>query len=45
MHGQAQEWLFFHSGEARATVFTGDSNSRTFDFRAGDTTVFPDNAG
>jgi oxalate decarboxylase/phosphoglucose isomerase-like protein (cupin superfamily) len=42
---QSEEWLYFHSGEAQATVFTGNSNSRTFNFKAGDTAVFPDNAG
>ncbi len=42
---QAAEWLYFQSGHARATVFIGLGNSRTFDFSAGDTAVFPDNAG
>lgn len=42
---QAAEWLYFQSGQARATVFIGLGNSRTFDFSAGDTAVFPDNAG
>ena len=42
---QAQEWLFFQSGTARATVFIGAGNARTFDFSAGDTAVFPSNAG
>ena len=42
---QSEEWLYFHQGNARATVFTGNGNSRTFDFSAGDTAVFPDNAG
>lgn len=42
---QAEEWLYFHEGEGRATVFIGASNSRTFDFSAGDTAVFPDNSG
>jgi oxalate decarboxylase len=44
-HPTSEEWLYFHSGTARATVFTGNSNARTFDFKAGDTAVFPDNAG
>ncbi|CAI4219739.1 unnamed protein product [Parascedosporium putredinis] len=44
-HPNVEEWLYFHSGEARATVFTGNGNSRTFDFHAGDTAVFPDNSG
>jgi len=43
--GQAEEWLYFHKGTARATVFIGGGNARTFDFRAGDTGVFPDNSG
>lgn len=42
---QAEEWLYFHSGKARATVFIGGANARTFDFTAGDTAVFPDNSG
>lgn len=42
---QAEEWLYFHKGQARATVFIGSTNARTFDFTAGDTAVFPDNSG
>ena len=41
---QSDEWLYFLSGNARATVFLGGSNARTFDFTAGDTAVFPDNS-
>jgi oxalate decarboxylase len=37
--------LYFHSGQARATVFIGNAAARTFDFTAGDTAVFPDNSG
>ncbi|KAI2463546.1 putative oxalate decarboxylase oxdC [Annulohypoxylon bovei var. microspora] len=44
-HPNAQEWLYFHKGQGRATVFLGSSAARTFDFRAGDTGVFPDNSG
>lgn len=44
-HPTAEEWLYFHEGEGRATVFIGQGNSRTFDFSAGDTAVFPDNSG
>ncbi|KAH7380254.1 RmlC-like cupin domain-containing protein [Phaeosphaeria sp. MPI-PUGE-AT-0046c] len=44
-HPTSEEWLYFHAGTARATVFTGNANSRTFDFKAGDTAVFPDNSG
>ncbi|KAL2208238.1 putative oxalate decarboxylase oxdC [Sarocladium strictum] len=44
-HPNAEEWLYFHKGKARASVFTGNTNARTFDFTAGDTAVFPDNSG
>ncbi|TID27028.1 Bicupin oxalate decarboxylase/oxidase [Venturia nashicola] len=44
-HPNAQEWLYFHKGHARATVFTGGASARTFDFSAGDTAAFPDNSG
>ncbi|KAB5545753.1 oxalate decarboxylase oxdD [Coniochaeta sp. 2T2.1] len=44
-HPNAEEWLYFHKGEGRATVFIGNANARTFDFRAGDTAAFPDNSG
>ncbi|KAI9677597.1 MAG: hypothetical protein M1817_006551 [Caeruleum heppii] len=44
-HPNAEEWLYFHSGNGRASVFIGNGNSRTFDFEAGDTAVFPDNSG
>ncbi|KAB8338852.1 hypothetical protein FH972_021796 [Carpinus fangiana] len=44
-HPNAEEWLYFVSGHARATAFLGGANARTFDFSAGDTAVFPDNAG
>jgi oxalate decarboxylase len=44
-HPNAEEWLYFHSGYARATVFIGSATARTFDFSAGDTGVFPDNSG
>lgn len=42
---QAEEWLYFHQGQARATVYLGGALARTFDFTAGDTAVFPDNSG
>lgn len=45
LHPQAEEWLYFHQGQAQATVFLGGSIARTFDFTAGDTAVFPDNSG
>ncbi|KAI0155244.1 thermophilic glucose-6-phosphate isomerase [Xylariaceae sp. FL1272] len=44
-HPNAEEWLYFHNGTGRATVFIGNANARTFDFSAGDTAVFPDNSG
>ncbi|KAL8723590.1 MAG: hypothetical protein Q9225_000132 [Loekoesia sp. 1 TL-2023] len=44
-HPNAEEWLYFHRGQARATVFLGGATARTFDFTAGDTAVFPDNSG
>ncbi|KAB2568683.1 putative oxalate decarboxylprotein [Lasiodiplodia theobromae] len=44
-HPNAEEWLYFHKGQARASVFIGNAASRTFDFSAGDTAVFPDNSG
>ncbi|KAL4772942.1 RmlC-like cupin domain-containing protein [Aspergillus nidulans var. acristatus] len=44
-HPNAEEWLYFHKGTGRATVFIGDSKARTFNFAAGDTAVFPDNSG
>jgi len=44
-HPNAEEWLYFHSGTAQATVFIGSATARTFDFSPGDTAVFPDNSG
>ncbi|EGD93646.1 oxalate decarboxylase [Trichophyton tonsurans CBS 112818] len=44
-HPTAEEWLYFHSGNARATVYLGGGLARTFDFTAGDAGVFPDNSG
>jgi oxalate decarboxylase family bicupin protein len=44
-HPTAEEWLYFHRGEGRATVFIGNAAARTFNFQAGDTAVFPDNSG
>ncbi|KAK0730089.1 cupin family protein [Lasiosphaeris hirsuta] len=44
-HPNAEEWLYFHKGYARATVFVGNTNARTFDFGPGDTAAFPDNSG
>ncbi|KAF4337294.1 oxalate decarboxylase [Fusarium beomiforme] len=44
-HPNAEEWLYFHQGKAKATVFIGNAAARTFDFSAGDTAAFPDNSG
>ncbi|KAF3480502.1 oxalate decarboxylase oxdD [Arthroderma uncinatum] len=44
-HPTAEEWLYFHSGNARATVYIGGGLARTFDFTSGDAGVFPDNSG
>ncbi|KAJ3542642.1 hypothetical protein NM208_g3989 [Fusarium decemcellulare] len=44
-HPNAEEWLYFHQGQAKATVFIGNAAARTFDFSAGDTAAFPDNSG
>ncbi|TDZ25925.1 putative oxalate decarboxylase [Colletotrichum orbiculare MAFF 240422] len=41
----AEEWLYFHKGKGRATVFIGSGAARTFDFAPGDTAAFPDNSG
>ncbi|KAF2224033.1 RmlC-like cupin domain-containing protein [Elsinoe ampelina] len=35
------EWNFFIQGQARATVFSAPSSSRTFDFQAGDVGYVP----
>ncbi|KPM44423.1 Oxalate decarboxylase OxdC [Neonectria ditissima] len=44
-HPNAEEWLYFHKGTAKATVFIGNAAARTFDLSAGDTAAFPDNSG
>ncbi|PFH60606.1 hypothetical protein XA68_10662 [Ophiocordyceps unilateralis] len=44
-HPNAEEWIYFHQGTAKGTAFIGQSTARTYDFRAGDVAVFPDNAG
>ncbi|KAF7541537.1 hypothetical protein G7Z17_g11943 [Cylindrodendrum hubeiense] len=44
-HPNAEEWLYFHKGTGRATVFIGNAAARTFDFSPGDTAAFPDNSG
>ena len=35
-HLTSDEWNFFLQGQGRITVFTGPTNSRTFDYAAGD---------
>ncbi|CAG8976760.1 hypothetical protein HYALB_00008418 [Hymenoscyphus albidus] len=44
-HPTGVEWVYFVQGSARATVWLGGANARTFDFTTGDTAVFPDNSG
>ncbi|RVX74846.1 hypothetical protein B0A52_01123 [Exophiala mesophila] len=44
-HPNAEQWLYFHRGQGRATAYIGNSNARTFDFVAGDVGVFPDSSG
>ncbi|KAL1969239.1 hypothetical protein VTN77DRAFT_493 [Rasamsonia byssochlamydoides] len=40
-HPTSDEWTFFISGKARATLFTPPSNANTFDYRQGDVGYFP----
>ncbi|KAI4252091.1 MAG: hypothetical protein LQ352_004474 [Teloschistes flavicans] len=40
-HTDSDEWNFFISGNARTTVFSAPSASRTFDFAAGDVGYVP----
>lgn len=40
-HPNADEWQFYIAGKARMTVFAAQSNSRTFDFQAGDVGTVP----
>ena len=40
-HPNADEWQFYIAGKARMTVFGARTNSRTFDFRAGDVGTVP----
>ncbi|KAF3009857.1 hypothetical protein E8E13_010585 [Curvularia kusanoi] len=42
---QSDEWVYFHKGTGRATIFTGNGNARTFDFGPGDTAIFPAQSG
>ncbi|KAJ0167628.1 putative oxalate decarboxylase [Colletotrichum tanaceti] len=43
-HPNAEKWLYFHKGTARAAVFIGSTAARTFDQAAGNTFVAPDNS-
>ena len=40
-HPTSDEWTFFISGKARATLFTAPSTATTFDYRPGDVGYFP----
>ncbi|WP_078379741.1 oxalate decarboxylase family bicupin [Sutcliffiella halmapala] len=40
-HPNNDEWQYYLTGEARMTVFTGNGNARTFDYRAGDVGYVP----
>lgn len=43
-HLTSDEWNFFIRGQGRVTSFTGPTNSRTFDFQAGDVGYVPSSA-
>ncbi|MDD9268142.1 oxalate decarboxylase family bicupin [Paenibacillus sp. GCM10023248] len=40
-HPNNDEWQYYLSGQGRMTVFTGNGNARTFDYRAGDVGYVP----
>lgn len=40
-HPNADEWQYYIAGKARMTVFGAQTNSRTFDYRAGDVGTVP----
>ncbi|KZV75234.1 Bicupin, oxalate decarboxylase/oxidase [Peniophora sp. CONT] len=44
-HPTQDEWTFFISGQARMTLFAAQSNSRTFDYQAGDIGYVPASFG
>ncbi|VDB85112.1 unnamed protein product [Peniophora sp. CBMAI 1063] len=44
-HPTQDEWTFFLSGQARMTLFAAQSNSRTFDYQAGDIGYVPASFG
>lgn len=44
-HPNADEWLYFISGQGTASVFMGVHRARTMDFKAGDVGYIPKNCG
>ncbi|KAF8646284.1 hypothetical protein AX16_007282 [Volvariella volvacea WC 439] len=44
-HPTQDEWSFFLEGNARMTIFASQSNSRTFDYQAGDIGYVPGGMG
>lgn len=40
-HPNNDEWQYYLTGQARMTVFAGNGNARTFDYRAGDVGYVP----
>ena len=40
-HPNADEWQYYISGQGRMTVFGAETNSRTFDYQAGDVGTVP----
>ncbi|CAH1199946.1 Oxalate decarboxylase OxdD [Paenibacillus allorhizoplanae] len=40
-HPNNDEWQYYLTGQGRMTVFAGDGNARTFDYRAGDVGYVP----
>ena len=40
-HPNADEWQYYIAGKARMTVFGAETNSRTFDYQAGDVGTVP----
>lgn len=44
-HPNADEWLYFISGQGRLTVFAGVGRARTMDFQAGDVAYIPKDMG
>jgi oxalate decarboxylase len=40
-HGNADEWLYFITGNARVTIFGAAGRAITYDFQAGDVGIIP----